>query len=99
MWSLLRAKRMSGFQFRRQDALGTYIADFICLKARLVIEVDGDIHGTDKAEELDAKRSEIIESMGYRVIRFWNHEVLTGTDDVEAAILSALHPEPMREKS
>jgi very-short-patch-repair endonuclease len=94
MWSLLRAKRMSGFKFRRQHALDKYIADFICLRARLVIEVDGDTHGTDEAEELDAKRSEIIESMGYRVIRFWNHEVLTETDDVAAAIFNALHPYP-----
>jgi very-short-patch-repair endonuclease len=99
MWSLLRAKRMSGFKFRRQHALGTYIADFICLKARLVIEVDGDTHGTDEAENVDAKRSEAIESLGYRVIRFWNHEVLTGTDGVEAAIFNALHPEPMRENN
>jgi very-short-patch-repair endonuclease len=96
MWSLLRAKRMSGFKFRRQHALGTYIADFICLKARLVIEVDGDTHGTDESPGLDAKRTEVIQSMGYRVIRFWNHEVLTGTDDVESAIFNALHPETTR---
>lgn len=94
MWSILRAKRMSGFKFRRQHALGRYIADFICLKARLVIEVDGDTHGTDESPDLDAKRAEEIEQMGYRVIRFWNHEVLTATDDVAAAIFNALHPDP-----
>jgi 5-methyltetrahydrofolate--homocysteine methyltransferase len=90
MWSLLRAKRMSGFKFRRQHPLGTYIADFICLKARLVIEVDGDTHGTDESPRLDAKRTEEIELKGYRVIRFWNHEVLTEADDVAAAIFKAL---------
>jgi very-short-patch-repair endonuclease len=94
MWSILRAKRMNGFKFRRQHALGRYIADFICLKARLVIEVDGDTHGTDESPDLDAKRAEEIEQMGYRVIRFWNHEVLTATDDVAAAIFNALHPDP-----
>jgi very-short-patch-repair endonuclease len=94
MWSLLRAKRMSGFKFRRQHALGTYIADFICLKARLVIEVDGDTHGTDESPALDAKRTEQIELMGDRVIRFWNNEVLIETDDVAAAIFNALHPDP-----
>jgi very-short-patch-repair endonuclease len=94
IWWILRAKRMSGFKFRRQHALGMYIADFICLKARLVIEVDGDTHGTDEAQELDAKRTELIELMGYRVIRFWNHEVLTATDHVAAAIFNALQPEP-----
>jgi 5-methyltetrahydrofolate--homocysteine methyltransferase len=94
MWSILRAKRMSGFKFRRQHALGRYIADFICLKARLVIEVDGDTHGTDESPDLDAKRAEEIEQMGYRVIRFWNHQVLTASDDVAAAIFNALHTDP-----
>ena len=97
MWSILRAHRMAGFKFRRQLAVGRYIADFVCLRARLVIEVDGDIHGDDHHEALDAKRTQDIEGMGYRVIRFWNHEVLTATDDVRAAIYSALgpHPDPL----
>ena len=97
MWSILRAHRMAGFKFRRQHAVGTYIADFVCLQKRLVIEVDGDTHGNDKNEALDAKRTEDIEGMGYRVIRFWNHDVLTATDDVEAAIFHALgpHPDPL----
>jgi very-short-patch-repair endonuclease len=94
MWSILRARRMSSFKIRRQHALGRYIVDFICLKARLVIEVDGDTHGTDESSDLDAKRTEEIEQMGYRVIRFWNHEVLTATDDVAAAIFNALDPDP-----
>ncbi len=94
MWSILRAKRMGGFKFSRQHALGRYIADFICLKARLVIEVDGETHGTDQSPELDAKRTEEIELMGYRVIRFWNHDVITATDDVAAAIFEALHQPP-----
>jgi very-short-patch-repair endonuclease len=96
MWSILRAKRMSGFKFRRQHTLGMYIADFVCLRARLVIEVDGDTHGTDEREELDAKRTEAIEQKGYRVIRFWNHDVLNYSDDVAAAIFDALHPEEGR---
>ena len=94
MWSILRAHRMAGFKFRRQHALGTYIADFVCLPARLVIEVDGDTHGDDQSEALDAKRTADIEAMGYRVIRFWNHDVLTATDEVEAAIYLALGPHP-----
>jgi 5-methyltetrahydrofolate--homocysteine methyltransferase len=49
MWSILGAKRMSGFKSRRQHALGMYIADFICLKARFVTEVDGDTHGTEES--------------------------------------------------
>ena len=97
MWSILRAHRIAGFKFRRQHALGTYIADFVCLPARLVIEVDGDTHGNDQSQALDAKRTADIEGMGYRVIRFWNHEVLTATDEVAAAIYLALgpHPDPL----
>jgi very-short-patch-repair endonuclease len=94
MWSILRAGRMANFKFRRQHALGKYIADFVCITARLVIEVDGDTHGNDEREALDAKRTEDIEGMGYRVIRFWNHEVLTATDYVEAALFHALRPSP-----
>ena len=88
---------MASFKFRRQHALGKYIADFVCLRARLVIEVDGDTHGNDEREALDEKRTDYIENLGYRVIRFWNHEVLTATDDVAAAIFNALgpHPDPL----
>ena len=89
MWSIVRAKRMGGFKFRRQHALGPYIADFVCLPARLVIEVDGDTHDDDQ-RVLDAKRTEYVERCGYRVIRFWNHDVLQYTDDVEHAIAEAL---------
>ena len=90
MWSILRAKRMGGFKFRRQHALGKYIADFICIRARLVVEVDGDTHGNDEREALDAKRTEYIERLGYRVIRFWNGAVLTETANVAEAIANAL---------
>lgn len=94
MWSIVRAKRMGGFKFRRQHALGGYIADFICLKAKLVIEVDGETHGADESPAQDAKRTEHLERLGYRVIRFWNYDVLTGPDDVAATIYNALNPEP-----
>jgi very-short-patch-repair endonuclease len=79
---------MGGFKFRRQHPLGTYIADFICLKARLVIEVDGDTHANDERQALDAKRTEYVEKLGYRVIRFWNQDVLTA--DVWVTIAAAL---------
>jgi len=90
MWSILRAKRMGGFKFRRQHVLGKYIADFICIRAQLVIEVDGATHGNDEREALDAKRTEYIERLGYRVIRFWNGAVLTETANVAEAIANAL---------
>ncbi len=64
MWWKLRGHQVGGFKFRRQHALGVYIADFVCLPARLVIEVDGDTHGTDERQALDAKRTEEIERAG-----------------------------------
>jgi 5-methyltetrahydrofolate--homocysteine methyltransferase len=106
MWSIVRAKRLGGFKFRRQHVIGNYIADFVCLPARLVIEIDGDTLGSD-AEELqgaqrqdskrqDSKRTEEIERAGYRIIRFLNRDVLEDRDDgVEDAILQALMASPL----
>jgi len=96
MWSILRAKRMGGFKFRRQHALGSYIADFVCVPARLVIELDGDTHDEDR-RLLDAKRTTYIEKCGYEVIRFWNHEVLQTPDGVADAIAEALSLPPRGE--
>ena len=91
MWSIVRAKRLATLKFRRQHVIGTYIADFVCLPAKLVIEVDGDTHGNEEAELNDAKRTEAIERIGYRVIRFWNNDVLTNTEGgLEDTILEAL---------
>jgi very-short-patch-repair endonuclease len=74
-WSILRSRRFAGLKFRRQHLIGDYVADFVCLPARLVIEVDGDTHGSDEAEAKDARRTRAIERAGFQVIRFWNHHV------------------------
>lgn len=90
LWSVLRAKRLAGLKFRRQHVIGQYIADFVCVPARLVIEVDGDTHGEEEQAN-DAKRTEAIECAGYRVIRFWNHEVLNDSGGgIPDAIFKAL---------
>jgi len=90
MWSRLRGHRFLGFKFRRQHPIGRYVVAFVCLGANLVIEVDGDSHGDDRADALDAARSTWLETQGFRVVRFWNHDVLEATDDVMEAILYAL---------
>ena len=91
VWSIVKAKRLAGLKFRRQHVIGNYIADFVCLPARLVIEVDGDTHGSDEAQLRDAKRTEEVERAGFRVIRFWNDYVLNDTDDgVAETILAEL---------
>ena len=73
LWSELRAQRFTGWKFRRQEPLGAYIADFVCHDARLVIEIDGGQHAES---ERDVKRDQWFVDHGYRVLRFWNNEVL-----------------------
>ena len=94
MWSLLHGRQIDGHKFRRQHAIGNYIGDFVCLRSRLVVELDGDTHGNDERERLDAARTEILERAGFRVIRFWNSDVYDNSDGVVETILSALNASP-----
>jgi adenine-specific DNA-methyltransferase len=80
LWFHLRRKQLNGHRFRRQVPIGPYIADFVCLDAKLVIEVDGGQHSDNAAN--DARRTALMEAQGFRVIRFWNDEVLGNTDGV-----------------
>jgi ATP-dependent helicase HrpA/adenine-specific DNA-methyltransferase len=84
LWSRLRNGRLRGLKFRRQMPIGIFIADFACVEARIVIEVDGSQH-IDEAEA-DQLRSQAIEAAGYFVMRFWNDEVLANIDGVMAGI-------------
>jgi very-short-patch-repair endonuclease len=85
LWSRLRRKQLDGFRFRRQHPLGSYVVDFFCAEAKLVIEVDGGQHADDSKA-----RTLWLEARGYRVIRFWNNEALGNTDGVLQTILVAL---------
>ncbi len=80
LWSRLRAGQLDGARFRRQHVLGSYIVDFYCPSARLVIELDGRSH--EQRERYDAERTRLIESRGLRVIRFTDDEVVRNIDDV-----------------
>jgi very-short-patch-repair endonuclease len=88
LWSALRGRRLEGFKFRRQMWIGSFIADFCCMEAKLVVEVDGSQHGERAAH--DRVRSEALGKEGYRVLRFWNNEVLEELDSVLTAIRSEL---------
>jgi very-short-patch-repair endonuclease len=88
LWSRLRRGQLQGLQFRRQFPIGNFIADFCCPLRRLVIELDGGQH-LERAG-YDTWRTRLISERGYRVIRFWDHEVLLNTDEVINAILLAL---------
>jgi very-short-patch-repair endonuclease len=86
LWYRLRAHRLNGTSFRRQVPIGRYIADFVCLQARLIIEVDGGQHGT----EGDAKREAWLRGQGFHVLRFWNNDVHANIDGVLQAISDTL---------
>ncbi|MGH8532698.1 MAG: endonuclease domain-containing protein [Gammaproteobacteria bacterium] len=88
LWRHLRKRQLGEYQFRRQHPLGRYVVDFVCLEARLIIEVDGGQHMERAA--YDRQRTEWLEQNGFRVLRFWNHEVMNHTDSVMAGISHAL---------
>jgi very-short-patch-repair endonuclease len=93
LWAYLRNRRLDGAKFRRQVWIGDYVVDFVCIEAGLVIEADGGQHA--EAADYDARRSAWLAGEGFRVLRFWNHDVLGNTDGVVRAILHALHtPHP-----
>jgi very-short-patch-repair endonuclease len=75
LWVHLRSWRRQGFHFRRQASREGYIVDFVCLKHRLVIEVDGGQHNFDAHAQMDARRDHVLAEEGFRVLRFWNHEI------------------------
>ena len=80
LWHILRGRRFSGFKFRRQTPVGSFIADFVCFEARLIVEADGSQHA-DSAR--DAERDEWFEKEGYRVRRFWNADIMYRREMVE----------------
>jgi very-short-patch-repair endonuclease len=90
LWAELRDHRLSGSGFRRQVPIASYIADFVCHAARLVIELDGGQHFSDDQEVADNRRSAIIEAEGFRVLRFSNHDVMTNRAGVLETIASAI---------
>jgi very-short-patch-repair endonuclease len=94
LWSHIRNRQLMGFKFRRQAPIGKYIVDFVCFEHRLVIELDGGQHAVN--QDYDHSRSEWLLSQGFKVIRFWNHDVMNnieGIKDVIALNLAAPHPD------
>ncbi|MEO5574516.1 MAG: endonuclease domain-containing protein [Gammaproteobacteria bacterium] len=98
LWKHLRLRQLHGYKFRRQFPLGSYIVDFVCLEARLVIEVDGGQHIEQSMQ--DERRTEWLRQQGFTVLRFWNNQVLQETEAVKVVISEALclllapHPSP-----
>ena len=92
MWSLLRDRRLAGFKFRRQHPVEPYILDFYCHEGNLAVELDGGQHNEPDERARDSKRTAFLKDRGIRVLRFWNHEVLTNTEGVLQSIYDALTP-------
>ncbi|MDE2307342.1 MAG: endonuclease domain-containing protein [Xanthomonadaceae bacterium] len=88
LWYFLRRQQLAGYKFRRQYPLAGYIADFVCVPARLVIELDGGQHLDALA--YDRRRTEVLQREGYRVLRFWNDDALLRTEDVLREIFRVL---------
>ena len=100
-WFAARDRRLGGFKIRRQVSIGPYVVDFLCVEAKLVIELDGGQH----EPATDANRTNAIQALGYRVIRFWNTDVFNNLEGVETALLDCLRartltlPSPKRRGS
>ena len=98
LWRLLRAKRLAGWKFRRQLPIGSYIVDFACPSARLIVEADGGQHAESA---YDARRDAWLAAQGWQVIRVWNNDIITNEEGVLTAVLAALsgplpNPSPMK---
>ena len=97
LWSKLRNKQ-TGYKFRRQEPIGDYIVDFTCIENGLIVELDGSQHYVEEAQEYDARRSDYLTSLGFRVLRFSNHDVLENIEGVTLKIMEILPPlNPPRE--
>jgi very-short-patch-repair endonuclease len=92
LWKHLRAKRLKGLKFRRQEPIGKYIADFVCYEKQIIIEVDGGQHSIDK--DRDNERDIWFKGEGFKVLRFWNNEVLNDTEAVLTAIMMSCLESP-----
>jgi very-short-patch-repair endonuclease len=92
LWQQIRNRALGGFKFRRQQPIDQFIVDFFCLETKLVVEVDGEIHETQR--EYDQARQEHLEARGLRVIRFSNVDVMDNMDAVKEAIFVACSPHP-----
>jgi very-short-patch-repair endonuclease len=94
MWRLLYSFRTDGYHFRKQVPIGAYIADIACHHAQLVIEIDGDTHGSSEAIEADAERDRYLRWRGFTVLRFTNDDVLQNPEGVFTIVSRTLEGRP-----
>ena len=91
LWRELRKLALEGTHFRRQVPIGPYVADFGCMPAKLLIEVDGSQHGLKKNVDKDEARTRWLNAEGYRVLRFWNNDIIRNLKGLMEAVYAELH--------
>ena len=94
LWKHLRAKQFEGLKFKRQQPVGKYIVDFICFEKKVIIELDGGQHLQPSEKQKDRERDAWLEAQGYRVLRFWDNEVMMNTRGVLEMIRKTLSGTP-----
>ena len=92
IWQSVRNRQLGGFKFRRQKPIGPFIVDFVCVEKKIVIEIDGGQHALNTVH--DIKRSDFLRNKGYRILRFWNSDVLKEKNAVLEEILLHLKDPP-----
>lgn len=96
LWNALRNCQLGGYKFRRQYPVGTYILDFVCDAEKLCVELDGGQHNVPQQQAYDEARTAFLEKNGWRVLRFWNNEVMENIEGVQEVILQALIQNQLR---
>ena len=91
IWRVLRGRQFENSKFRRQEPIGQYIVDFVSLERQLIIEIDGGQHNQQSESEKDEIRTKWLEKKGFKVIRFWNTDVLLNIEGVAIRILEAIN--------
>lgn len=89
-WRLIHPLRQAGWHFRKQAPMGRYVVDFVCHRAKLIVEIDGDSHFSDVGMAHDAARTAFLTAEGYHVLRFTNLEVMQQDEAIYAAVVEAL---------
>jgi len=97
LWSVLRDRRLEGFKFRRQVLIANYIVDFLCRRAKLIVEVDGATHSSSEELAYDRRRELFLSRLGYRVLRVGNDDIYENMTGVLSAVLESLEAVPQAE--
>ena len=92
LWNLLKNRQFHNLKFKRQQPIGDYIVDFICKEAKIIIEIDGAQHNESENIEYDKTRTEYLNTLGYKVIRFWNNEIYENIEGVVVRLKEEINP-------